>query len=126
MMSSSLGNVFFKWYWREAPRSILHGARNFLIWGANLFSLSLTIRTLFAPWRKTIHARRESGFDFADFFDAVLFTNFSRLIGFVVRSFILIFGLMFETVVLFFGIVIFLSWIILPLLIIALIFQTFS
>jgi len=118
MRLSSITGAFVYWFFATGPAGILKAWRNFLLWGADSFSLRLTLLTFFKPWRKIIHPRRSKGIDFKELFDVVVFTNFSRLIGMVVRSFILIIGGVFELVILFTGLIVFAGWFFLPVIII--------
>jgi hypothetical protein len=123
-MTSSLTINFIYWYFVTSPKAILKGWRNFLIWGADLFSLSLTAATFLSPWRKTVYPYRAKGLDFNALFDTIVVTNFSRLIGMVIRTLVLIFGLFFEIIIFLVGLVIFLAWFLLPIIIIFLLFNS--
>ncbi len=117
-MSSSVTLLFIRWYLFDAPRSIARAWRNFLIWAANYFSLGLHLKHLFSPWRRTVTLYASRGFDFNAWIDSVLITNFSRLIGFVVRVATIFIGLVWLLLVFLFGFLLFVGWYLLPILII--------
>jgi hypothetical protein len=79
---------------------------------ANLFSVKLLIHTLFSPY-KQISAEVVDGSlrdKFRAFFDKLL----SRIIGDVVRSFMIIAGLIIMAIQSIFGVVILVIWLIIP------------
>ena len=117
-MTSSIPILFIRWYLVDAPRAILHSWRNFLIWAANHFSLGMHLTHLFSPWRRTVTPYTSQGFDFSAWVESVLITNFSRLIGFVIRIVTVIIGLVWLLLVFLFGFLLFIGWYALPLVII--------
>jgi len=81
---------------------------------ADFFSVGLLLSTLFAPFRQI--SADASGVSFADqihaFFDKLL----SRMIGFVVRLFMIIVSLIIMSLQIVFGAIILISWLIIPIL----------
>jgi len=81
---------------------------------ADVFSVDLLIRTLFNPFRQI--SADASGNSFPDkvraFFDKLL----SRVIGFIVRSFMVIFGSVVILIQVIFGLIILLFWLAVPIL----------
>lgn len=117
---SSKQNIIFswlKWHFFEAPKSILQIWRNFLKFNFDFFSVGVLIRTLFSPWKKNQWSYGR-GFDIGRYF-SVLFSNLiSRILGAVVRLFLIIFGLLIEIFIFLGGAFVFLFWIIMPVLLI--------
>ena len=106
-------NHFWRWYFIEHPAVILRGWFNFLVFGFNFFSIFFLLRTLFAPF----HLYRESygrGFDLQVWLVAA-FSNFVfRVLGALVRALIIIVGLAFEVIALLGGLLVLISWFVLP------------
>ena len=76
----------------------------------------LLLKTLFSPWRR-YQWSQTGGFDIGKSLEALSSNLISRTIGAVIRSFIIIAGLIVEIVLIGISIVVFLGWIILPLLV---------
>lgn len=97
------------WYFWEAPRDILKITGNFVRFGINFFSISLLLKTLFAPWRQYVwHYPR--GFDFKAY-ASVFFSNLiSRLIGAMARITLIVIGLITELIMLVIGLLLFFLW----------------
>ena len=117
-MSSSGALLFIRWYLWDAPRAILHAGANFLIWAANHFSLGMHLSHLFSPWRRTVEPYTSKGLDIGAWLESVLVTNFSRIIGFVVRTITIAMGLVWVFIVFLFSLALFISWFLLPILIV--------
>jgi len=114
-------NIFFQWLlWQffEMPGNILKAWRNFLLFNLNYFSIHLLLKTFFFPWRKYKWSYGK-GFDIKKYFEAFFSNLILRTLGATIRSFLIIVGLLVEIFIIFAGIVIFFSWLILPILLIA-------
>lgn len=105
--------LWFNWHFFEAPRGILKGWRNFLVFNFHYFSIIFLLKTLLAHWRK-YRASYGRGLDIKRYFSAFLFNLFSRLIGAIVRMVLIIIGLLVEVFLLATGIVCLLIWFFLP------------
>ncbi len=92
--------------------------KNLLVFNMNYFSIRFLLRTLFAPWKKYTFSYGR-GFDAGRFLDTLVFNVFSRLIGFIIRTLIIIIGLIAQVMIFVLGILIMMAWILIPLLIIA-------
>jgi len=111
--------VFWRWYYGDALKNILTAWRNYIIFALHYFSIPLLLRTLFAPWRRDI-TRKPHGLDFKKIFEYVAFNAISRGLGFLVRLFTIIFGIVFLFGVIVLGAVFFVIWIFLPLVLVGL------
>jgi hypothetical protein len=121
-------NIFFQyifWHFWESPKSVLIGWGNFLKFGLNYFSLPLLLKTLFSPWRRYSWSYGR-GFDIKIYLEVFLSNLISRILGAVLRIFLIILGILFEIFIFFSGLIVFLGWLILPLLLIAGFFYGFS
>ena len=114
-------NIVFQWIsWQffEVPKEILKAWKNFLKFNLNYFSIPLLLRTLFSPWRR-YKMFRGKGFDIGKFFEVLVSNLIFRLLGAIIRSFLIFIGLLVELFIIFAGIIIFIGWLILPVLLIA-------
>jgi hypothetical protein len=113
-------NIIFKWffwYLFEVPREILKGWRNFLRFGFNFFSVPLLIKTFFSPWHRYRWAYPK-GFDFWQYLEVFFSNIISRVLGAILRFPLIIVGVLLEVFLVFFGLLVFLGWFLLPLFLI--------
>lgn len=114
-------NIFLQWLgWQffDVPRSILIAWKNFLRFNLNYFSIPLLLKTLFSPWRR-YQFTYGKGFDIGRYF-TVFFSNLIfRLLGAVMRGFLIIIGLLVEIFIIFAGAILFFGWLVLPAILIA-------
>ena len=105
---------WFVWYFFEMPREILRGWKNFLRFCLNYFSMFLLIKTFFSPWRqyKWSYGR---GFDIKVYFEAFASNLISRILGAILRFFLILIWLSIEIFIFFSGFIIFLGWLVLPI-----------
>lgn len=113
-------NIFLQyliWQFFEMPRNILIGWKNFLKFGINYFSVPLLLKTLFSPWHKYSWAYPR-GFDIGKYLEAFISNLISRILGAILRIFLIIFGILLEIFIIFVGLAVFLGWLILPIFLI--------
>lgn len=108
---------YLEWHFFEVPKEILKGWKNFLLFNLNYFSISLLLKTLFSHWRRYKYSYGR-GFDFGRYFEAFTFNIISRFLGAAIRSILIFIGIFVEIFIFFTGVIIFLGWIVLPLLLI--------
>jgi len=109
-------NIFFQWIsWQffDVPRSILKVWRNFLLFNLNFFSVPLLLKSFFSPWKKYkwLYPR---GFDIGKYFEILISNVISRILGAIMRSFLIAIGLLIELLYFVFGALIFFGWLVLP------------
>ncbi|OHA33073.1 MAG: hypothetical protein A2928_00820 [Candidatus Taylorbacteria bacterium RIFCSPLOWO2_01_FULL_45_15b] len=96
------------------------------IWGNifrftfNFFSVSLLARSLFSPWKR-VHEEARRGFDIGEYLSRKLVNTLMRIVGASLRLIIIFFGIFFLCVVTLAGIVIFIAWILTPLILLLLV-----
>lgn len=118
MITSPLKNIVIQyliWHFYEMSVNILKGWRNFLVFNLNYFSIPLLLKTLFSHWRRYRYSYGR-GFDFKRYAEVFSFNMISRVIGAIMRSFLIIIGLLVEIFILLCGAIIFLGWLVLPIL----------
>jgi len=117
--------LFFAWYFKDVPKSILGIWRNFILFVSNYFSIILLLKTLFSPWKR-ISESYGRGFDFGKFISAFTLNFFSRIIGLCIRTVVIFCGILAEFFVLIIGAVFFVFWFILPLILVWVLFRGFT
>src|SRR4030042_5764398 len=99
------GFKYFLDFWASTFSSVNH-----------YFSIGLLMTSLFAPWKRLLDEKKESGIDFARIFSRLTFNLVSRGIGFVVRSILIIVGIIATLSVFIVGVASFIFWAALPFL----------
>jgi hypothetical protein len=106
---------FFKWWYGVGWQKAIRGAVGLIKKVELSFSISVLLKTLFAPWKRII---TPPGRALEDKLSAMLDNLVSRTVGFFVRVFSLITAIILMAVAAFVGIVIALCWPLIPLLIV--------
>ncbi len=115
MISKNIFLQFIVWFLWDTPKKILLAWGNFLRFNLEFFSIFLLFKTLFAPWRQ-YRWEYGKGFNFGTYF-RVLFSNvISRGLGMIIRSALIFAGLNVEALIFMLGLLIFLGWFALPIL----------
>lgn len=101
---------FVKWHYYKVNKEILKAWGNFIAFAGHLFSLNLLLKTLFAPWHRVEISHGGSGFSLQTFFEKLTFNLISRIIGFLVRSFLIFWGLCLGLFFFLAGLIVFVCW----------------
>ena len=112
-------NMFFswiKWHYTVQMREVYLKWKNVLLFTVNYFSVDLLLRTYFSPWRKYKWSYGK-GFSFQRYFEVAISNLFSRVVGAIVRTFVIVVGMFSVLFVLLLGIPVILFWVLVPLLI---------
>jgi len=109
-------SLWISWHYVVALENVYLKWRDILRFNLDYFSIPFLIKTLFAPWKR-YNLSLGRGFDISRITEAVVFNTFSRLMGAIMRISVIFIGLIMQLLILFFGIFIILSWILLPLMI---------
>ena len=118
----SLFSQWFFWHFSEISKEIFKAWKNFFLFNLNYFSISLLLKTFFYPWRKYSYSYGR-GFDLGRYFEVFTFNLISRTLGVIVRTCLIVVGLLSQVFLIFVGIIILISWLLLPaFLIVSLIF----
>lgn len=107
---------FFSWYYTDALRVVFYNGLHRTIGFMNYFSVPLLFATLFSPWHRIVESYGR-GFDPRVFFYTLAGNIISRILGAIVRSFVIIIGLAVSFFAEIFGVLAIALWIVLPLLI---------
>jgi len=108
---------YLVWQFFEVLKNILRGWKNFLIFNLNYFSIFLLIRTFFSPWRRYVWAYPR-GFDIGRYLETFISNLISRILGAVMRVFLIFFGILTEIFIFFAGLIVILVWLALPIILI--------
>ena len=102
-----------QWWYTKGWGILCSGLRNKLKDAADFFSIGSLLKTLFAPFRQISANASGTSLEsrIAAFFDKLL----SRVIGAIVRIFIIVFGMVTIMVETFVGIALILAWPLVPL-----------
>lgn len=109
--------AWVSWQFFEVPRNILKAWRNFLVFNLNYFSIPLLLKTFFSHWRRYEWSYGR-GFDLGRWAYTFVSNMISRVLGAMMRSILIFTGLFLEVFIFLAGIIVFFSWLILPVLII--------
>jgi len=113
-------SIILQWlifHFFDIPRNILGGWGNFLKFYWNYFSIPDLAKTLFSPWRRYQWSYGR-GFDIARYFEVAISNLISRLLGAILRFFLILAGLLVEIFLILGGIIMFFFWFLLPILLI--------
>ena len=110
--------VFFeylKWHYLEISKGILAAWQNYLKFYLNYYSIPLLLKTLFSPWRNYRWVINNN-FVIQERIEVFVSNLISRLIGAMMRIFLIVFGFLIEITVIAIGLILFLFWLFLPLI----------
>ncbi len=111
-------NIFIKYlYWQFvlSPKKILGIIKNYLAFGFDFFSVKESLRSLFSPWRRQSWSYGR-GFDIGRYIETFFSNLIARIIGFIMRVFILLLFVLYEIFFLILGAAVFLLVLIYPVL----------
>lgn len=103
---------YLSWHYSEALRDMTEILKNFLWFGYNFFSIRVLLKTLFSP----IYRIREpyKGLELEELAESFVLNSITRFIGFFIRSFLILGGLIFEAIVAAVFVPVLLIWLFLP------------
>lgn len=103
--------VFIKWYFIEHPRFLLRVWLNLLKFNIEFFSIPFLLKTFFSYFHGYKWVYEGRGIDIWKFFEVKMSNIISRTMGALIRSFIIIFGLIVEFIIFLGGAGILFFWI---------------
>lgn len=120
-------NIFLQyiiWYCFEVSKKILGALKNFLAFNLQFFSIFELLKTFFAPWRRYSFSYPR-GFDVGKYVEVFFSNLISRILGAIMRSFLIILGLVVEVLILFLGAIVFFAWLLLPFVLVIIFYLSF-
>lgn len=112
------------WHFYEMPRLLFLVWNNFISFGAEFFSVPILISTLFSPWRR-YKWRYPRGFNIGGYFETFVSNMFSRIVGAVCRSVLVVVGLLAMVFIFVLGSIAILFWFLAPFILVILVFFLF-
>jgi hypothetical protein len=125
MFFASIINDYFIWHYTQAWWQMWGVWRNFLFFVIHFFSIPQLMRSWFAPFKRTTQERGNT-FDFEDLAAYVIINILSRLFGAIARTAIIIVGILALLLTIIGGFIVYLFWMVAPLMIIGLIGASIS
>lgn len=126
MRTPILATRYLIWHYTEALADWWRIVGNFIWFFFHMFSVGLLLRTLFSPFKRMEEKRKKGSLEFEDWGGAIIVNLLMRLIGFLVRSIIIVVGLVFILFTIIIGLATFILWLILPALVAFLLVFGFS
>ncbi len=80
------------WHYAEAPAGLFHVWLNFMRYTEQLFSIRLHAHTLFSPWHRIVDEPAKK-YDLEEYALSFVVNVMSRVIGFLLRTVLIITGL---------------------------------
>ena len=125
MMGQNIFIQYLQWQFFDVPKNILQAWQNCLRFNLNYWSVPLLLKTLFSHWRRYKYSYGK-GLNFKRYFEAFTFNMISRVLGAIMRSVLIVLGLLTEIFVFLAGAIVFLIWLILPFLLVGGFFYGFK
>lgn len=107
--------LFFRWYYGYAWEMVLRVYGRMILWAEHRFGVGHHLATLISPWHRDI-TQRKRGFSFEEFFGVLGMNLISRLIGFIIRIFMICIGLTLMAVIFTVGLLLVILYLLLPVL----------
>ena len=105
---------YFVWHYTEAPGDIFLVWRNFFWFIGHYFSIPLLFRTLFSPWKRMSEHYQKDGLE--ALVEVIVLNIMSRMLGFIVRCFLLLLGIITELLLIVSLCVFYAVWVMFPVL----------
>lgn len=113
MLLTTVLHHYLLWHYTAAFGEIWHIFKNFVWFTVHFFSLPQLLRSLFAPWKRITEDRGNS-LSFEDMASFVVVNLFSRLVGMILRSTLILSGLFSLLILFVLGIATYLFWLLAP------------
>ncbi|MDO8444449.1 MAG: hypothetical protein Q7S80_03015 [bacterium] len=115
-----LATLFLIWWYGEEFQNVLQYFETFLVYLYDFFSVRICLSTLFAVWRRD--RINYKGLALPDIFQAWTLNLASRIVGFFVKISTMLIYLIVSLLVIIFAAAFIISWLLLPLIVVALIY----
>jgi ATP-dependent Clp protease ATP-binding subunit ClpC len=106
---------FFSWHYSEGIRKFLSIWKNFIDYFWIHFSVGLLLRTLLFPWKRDVSRVMQRGFHPVLFVQNFFINSVTRILGLIIKTFVILFALSLEILTLLSGFCFFLIWLAFPL-----------
>ena len=119
MLFLSIVHHYFFWHYTRAFVEIFVLWKNFIWFVGHFFSLRQLAGSLFSPWKRTTEGRGEK-WSFEDLAGYIIINLVSRIIGAVIRTIIILLGLISLLFTVVAGVFVYVFWIFTPFVLILL------
>lgn len=107
---------YISWHYSRGVRDFLRVWTNLVWFSWHFFSVGLLFSTLLMPFRRIRDERKRKGFDPGAIAESIMVSIIMRIVGFFVRSVLIVAGLAVCSFLLVVGAVMFISWLFAPAL----------
>lgn len=118
----NLNTLFFSWWYKEGQQKILNYIKHYFAYLADKMSVKLCFTTLFSIWRNDTQSAAY-GSSLQQRWQAFLLVQTSRLIGFMIKSVVILMFLVAASFSLIFFVALMLFWLAFPIVIIFIFFS---
>jgi hypothetical protein len=118
MLFLSLVHDYFVWHYSRAYREVFSVWLNLMWFVIHFFSIPLLLRSWFAPFKRMTEERKR-GLNFEDLVGYIVINLMSRIVGAILRLFLIVMGLLLLGVLVIAGLTVHVLWVFLPLLLVA-------
>jgi hypothetical protein len=125
MLFLSIVHHYLAWHYSRAFVEIFHVWRNFLWFIAHFFSLKDLMLSWFSPWKRMVEGRGNT-WDLEDLASFIIIGLISRIIGAILRTIIIVIGLVSLTITFVGGFIIYAFWVVAPAVLIGLLVAGFT
>jgi len=101
---------FLSWHYQIVNKFLFKVIGNYLLAAWHFFSIGILIKYLFSPWKRVVSQKEGLGFSFAKFFEEITFNLISRVVGFLVRLLLIIWGVFSIFWIAILGIIVIILW----------------
>ncbi|MCK9578140.1 hypothetical protein M0R01_01430 [bacterium] len=118
--------AYFYWHYIERPKDLFNIMSNYVNFWVFFFSIERVIKSLFSPWKKIEYKVPKNVFDILVWADVIFSNIFSRVMGFIIRTVLILVFVLIEFLTLTLGVLVILFWILLPILLAYALFMILS
>lgn len=111
---------YFLWHYSAALVRFTAIYKDIIFFVADFFSLPILLKSFFAPWRRLAEPYPEDKLDFSEMMSVFIVNSLVRLVGVVMRSIMILVGLIALVLTVVLYPVLVLLWLALPLVIVVL------
>jgi hypothetical protein len=104
------------WHYTRAPKEYLGVWVNFMWFVLHVFSIPILLRTLFDPFQR-LSERYSGGLHLDKLAEVIIVSLIMRIVGFCIRSILIIIGLVFLILTFSLGLLLFVVWFFIPIII---------
>jgi len=104
---------YVRWHYGQGTKDLFVILGRFLSFVFSWFSITLLLQTLFSPWKR-LGSEYQKGFHPEEFFSSLLINTIMRIVGFFIRTVVVVLGLIATMVTMTASLVLAIIWIFYP------------